>query len=639
MPSVTLASPNGGEVITAGTTHAVTWTSSNPVGDVTLFLMRPGMPDLTIGSAAMAAGSFQWRVCEFFDNGSDYRLGIIIESTGGFDFSDAVFSIAGAMPKPTLTLTSPNGGGPPLAAGSTVNVTWTSSNPFGELYVFLLRGGVVESFLGRVPMSAGSFAWMICPTLPSGTNYRIELVWQQCGPELSDGSDGDFTINGAVGGSSVVTLTSPNGGEALAAGTTHLVTWTTTSTTPGTVLIGLNKGGAFHQFIGFADLAAGRFAWPICPNIGDGADYRLFIQVSTACSPLLTDSSDGAFLIGGSQAGLPPPVLTVTAPGPGTLAAGSAQQVTWNATNPSGEATVFLLGMNGPTVQDVQLVGRAAISAGGLAWTPCVPAGTGLSYQIAVLYGCGNGPLLATSPTFQITTADSDGDGAPDCADNCPGLANPSQADCDLDGLGDACDATPGQAVWYRDFDGDGFGNGADSTVACAAPAGYVGTAGDCNDLNAAIHPGAADACDGLDNNCSGVADEGCAGLTLTWYRDADGDGFGDPAHTAQSAAPPAGFVSNASDCRDDLPAVHPGAAEVCDDGIDNDCDGQADCADGSCAGTPSCSAPCPPCGPCAASAAAVSMLCLCAVKGCRRRRPTRRPGRRHGAPPARSPG
>ena len=36
-----------------------------------------------------------------------------------------------------------------------------------------------------------------------------------------------------------------------------------------------------------------------------------------------------------------------------------------------------------------------------------------------------------------------DGDGVPDAADNCPGTANPGQADADSDGTGDACDATP----------------------------------------------------------------------------------------------------------------------------------------------------------------------------------------------------
>lgn len=85
---------------------------------------------------------------------------------------------------------------------------------------------------------------------------------------------------------------------------------------------------------------------------------------------------------------------------------------------------------------------------------------------------------------------------------------------------------------------------------------GYCAT-DDCVDTNAAVHPGAAEVCgDGLDNNCSGTADEGCP----TPCTDADGDG----------ACPPA-------DCDDANATIHPGAADVCGDSLDNDCDGTAD--------------------------------------------------------------
>jgi len=62
----------------------------------------------------------------------------------------------------------------------------------------------------------------------------------------------------------------------------------------------------------------------------------------------------------------------------------------------------------------------------------------------------------------------------------------------------------------YRDLDGDGYGDAANMTFTCdgAPPAGYVANPSDCNDASAAAHPGAAEICDGLDNDCNDQTDD-----------------------------------------------------------------------------------------------------------------------------------
>ncbi|MGI5864384.1 MAG: MopE-related protein [Myxococcales bacterium] len=62
--------------------------------------------------------------------------------------------------------------------------------------------------------------------------------------------------------------------------------------------------------------------------------------------------------------------------------------------------------------------------------------------------------------------------------------------------------------VYYRDADGDGFGDPAVSQNGCSPPDGFVVTAGDCDDTTAAVHPGADEDCDGLDNDCNGAVDD-----------------------------------------------------------------------------------------------------------------------------------
>ncbi|MBK7148651.1 MAG: hypothetical protein IPH78_07435 [Bacteroidetes bacterium] len=77
--------------------------------------------------------------------------------------------------------------------------------------------------------------------------------------------------------------------------------------------------------------------------------------------------------------------------------------------------------------------------------------------------------------------------------------------------------ATATAVAYYQDIDNDGYGNSSVTQYSCTgAPVGYVAVAGDCNDGNNAIHPGATEICgNGIDEDCSGV-DLACAGIN-TW--------------------------------------------------------------------------------------------------------------------------
>jgi hypothetical protein len=100
------------------------------------------------------------------------------------------------------------------------------------------------------------------------------------------------------------------------------------------------------------------------------------------------------------------------------------------------------------------------------------------------------------------------------------------------------------------------------------------GNMGDCDDNNPSLNPGVTEICDGIDNNCNGQIDEGGQNI---YYQDRDNDTYGNAAVTQTGCTAPSGYVGNATDCNDNSAAVHPGAAEICGNGIDDNCNGQVD--------------------------------------------------------------
>ncbi len=179
-----------------------------------------------------------------------------------------------------------------------------------------------------------------------------------------------------------------------------------------------------------------------------------------------------------------------------------------------------------------------------------------------------------------VVCTDVDGDGFTTCEGDCndgstdvfPGAPETCNGvDDDCNGQIDGPDAT-GVATWYYDADGDGYGDPLWTALGCVAPAGYVGNADDCDDGEVKVFPGAAEVCNLADDDCDGTVDGPHAAGAVSWYADADGDGFGDPAAETVACVAPTGAVRNPDDCDDEDDAVHPEAMEACN-GIDDDCD------------------------------------------------------------------
>ncbi len=199
-----------------------------------------------------------------------------------------------------------------------------------------------------------------------------------------------------------------------------------------------------------------------------------------------------------------------------------------------------------------------------------------------------------TGPGSASPAHDADGDGYTadvDCDDD-SFVVNPG-ADEICDGIDNDCDGLTdddddgtdpdSQSTFYADADGDGYGDPASPQAACAIRDGLSETADDCDDAEAASHPGAEEVCDGIDNDCDGDTDDEDTRLSPAsagqYYIDDDGDGFGRSGNPRMLCEPMEGYASVDGDCADLDPQTHPDAAEICD-GVDNNCDGRTDDAD-----------------------------------------------------------
>jgi hypothetical protein len=184
---------------------------------------------------------------------------------------------------------------------------------------------------------------------------------------------------------------------------------------------------------------------------------------------------------------------------------------------------------------------------------------------------CGVGVCAATVPACV-------GGKPGECVPGKPGPEACNDLDDDCDGATDEPDAA-GCADRFQDADQDGFGEG-DPACLCVPIGIYTASAGgDCDDADPAVSPGAAEACNGQDDDCDGMTDEADAVGCKVYGYDKDGDLHPDPTKGTKCLCGPAGYWdgTKSADCNDNDAGIHPDAAEVCNNGKDDDCDGNQD--------------------------------------------------------------
>jgi predicted glutamine amidotransferase len=169
-----------------------------------------------------------------------------------------------------------------------------------------------------------------------------------------------------------------------------------------------------------------------------------------------------------------------------------------------------------------------------------------------------------------------------DCNDNVAAI-NPGSLEV-CDGFDNNCNGQTdegsvcGATNYYCDTDSDSYlsltVSGSCNASNCVPNGCAITQGNDCNDADSSVNPGAVETCNGVDDNCDGNTDES---LLLTFYQDLDVDTYGNSLVSQQACSAPSGYTSDSTDCNDANGTVHPGAVEVCGNGIDENCDGKDD--------------------------------------------------------------
>ena len=333
--TITVTSPNGGESWQMGTTHNITWTSSNLSGNVKVEVNGnyPSGAWESLAPSVANTGSFSWSISTAAAAGTAKRVRITsVDNPAITDMSDANFTLT--APASTITVTSPNGG-ESWEIGSSHNITWNSANLTGNVKVEIngnYPSGAWEVLYSSIPNNRTE-PWTVSGVAGTAKRVRITSVDN---PAITDMSDANFTLTAPA---STITVTSPNGGESWQMGTTHNITWTS-SNLSGNVKVEVNGNYPTGAWEVLASSVANTesFSWAISTAASAGTAKR--VRITSVDNPAITDMSDANFSLTAPQS-----TITVTSPNGGeSWQIGTTQNITWNSSNVSGNVKVEVNG-------------------------------------------------------------------------------------------------------------------------------------------------------------------------------------------------------------------------------------------------------------------------------------------------------
>lgn len=372
-PTVKVLSPTASDIVPAGGTFSIRWSSFDTVGVVRHdILLAVDGANFTISIATNLPGaiqSFDWSVPGTLQTNTARIRVIARDGSGNGGQGDSPLFIIRDTQPPTVTILSPVGG-EIVATGGSLLVRWISSDDVGVVLhtVLLAPDGVqfTTVLASALPGTTREFLWLV-PSSIVTSSARIRVVARDAAGNEAAGESGFFTIQDTI--APTVTVTSPVKGQTLNAGATLTIRWQST-----------DNVGVVSQDILFS--ADGGASFPT--TIASGLSGKQTVFFWTIPASLITSSAririlarDAAGNVGEGESGTftirdaTPPTVIVTRPRTNeNVNPGTSFTIAWDSSDNVGVISHdILLSLNAGRNFSITVISGLSGEVRSFAWT------------------------------------------------------------------------------------------------------------------------------------------------------------------------------------------------------------------------------------------------------------------------------
>jgi len=197
---MTITSPDGGEILSTGSTWTITWTAPSEAVRFNLFYStNNGFSWRTI-ARNVTGTSYQWHIPAVVRNNKQCKVRVVGYNARGGKIASAIS--AGTFAIQVARITSLNGS-QELTSGTSSTIQWTTYSTARDVtnakLMYTLNGGKRWKKIENLSSNPGSYTWTVPDADNTLTECKVKVILKAAGGATvgSDESDDFFSINAA----------------------------------------------------------------------------------------------------------------------------------------------------------------------------------------------------------------------------------------------------------------------------------------------------------------------------------------------------------------------------------------------------------------------------------------------------------